>query len=180
MMGFGLIHIYCGDGKGKTSAAIGAAIRAAGRGKRVLLARFMKTEDSGELAALAQVPLITVLPDGEGFGFSWNMTDARRKAASDSYAGKLSMAWELAVGESEENAYDMLILDEVIGTCSLGFIREESLLAALRDKPQGLEVILTGRGPSEQLLEMADYVTEMTMVKHPYEHGVGARKGIEY
>ena len=78
----GLVQIYCGDGKGKTTAAIGAAVRAAGRGYRVLVARLLKTDDSGEVTGLSHVPNITVLPCGRNFGFSWNMTQVRRKAAA--------------------------------------------------------------------------------------------------
>ena len=154
----GLVQIYCGDGKGKTTAAIGAAVRAAGRGYRVLVARLLKTDDSGEVNGLVHIPGITVLPCDQNFGFSWNM----------------------ALGAGGEEPYDMLVLDEAIGACNLGFVDESGLIKALKEKPASLEVILTGRCPSEALQEQADYITEMVMRRHPYERGIGAREGIEY
>ena len=149
----GLIHIYCGDGKGKTTAAIGLAVRAAGRGKRVVIARFLKNDDSGEVGVLERVPGITLIPCRKSFGFTWN---------------------------SREKGADLLVLDEALGACSAGMIREERLLKLLDEKPEGLEVVLTGRSPSEELLARGDYVTRMEAVRHPYEKGIGARAGVEY
>ena len=176
----GLIHIYCGDGKGKTTAAVGLAVRAAGRGKRVLISRFLKTEDSGEVAVLRSIPGITVLPCDRNFGFSWNMTQVQRKAAALYYDHCLLNAWNMALGADGGEPYDMLVLDEAIGACNLGFVDEAGLVKALKEKPAALEVILTGRCPSEALRDQADYITEMVMRRHPYERGVGAREGIEY
>lgn len=176
----GLVHIYCGNGKGKTTAAIGAAVRAAGRGRRVLVARFLKTEDSGEVAGLAHVPGIRLLPCPGEFGFSWNMSPAERAAAASCYRGFLTQAWEAAAGAGGGPVYDMLVLDEAIAACSLGFVEEAELEEALKNRPSGLEVIITGRNPSRALLSQADYITEMVMRRHPYEKGIGAREGIEY
>ena len=108
----GLIHIYHGDGKGKTTAAIGSAVRAAGRGKRVLIARFLKTDDSGEVMGLAHVPGITLLPCDQNFGFSWEMSAVQRKAAALYYDNLLRMAWEMAAGLDGDPGYDMLVLDD--------------------------------------------------------------------
>ena len=176
----GLVQIYCGDGKGKPTAAIGAAVRAAGRGYRVLVARLLKTDDSGEVTGLSHVPGITVLPCGRNFGFSWNMTQVQRKAAALYYDHCLLNAWNMALGADGGEPYDMLVLDEAIGACNLGFVDEAGLVKALKEKPAALEVILTGRCPSEALRDQADYITEMVMRRHPYERGVGAREGIEY
>ena len=176
----GLIHIYHGDGKGKTTAAIGSAVRAAGRGKKVLIARFLKTDDSGEVMGLGHVPGITLLPCDENFGFSWEMSDVQRKAASLYYNNLFRMAWEMAAGQDGADGFDMLVLDEVIGACGLGFVREDVVVEMLRGKPGGLEVIMTGRGPSDELMECADYITEMVMRRHPFEKGISAREGIEY
>ena len=145
----GLVQIYCGDGKGKTTAAIGAAVRAAGRGYRVLVARLLKTDDSGEVTGLSHVPGITVLPCGRNFGFSWNMTQVQRKAAALYYDHCLLNAWNMALGADGGEPYDMLVLDEAIGACNLGFVDEAGLVKALKEKPAALEVILTGRCPSE-------------------------------
>lgn len=176
----GLVQIYCGDGKGKTTAAIGAAVRAAGRGYRVLVARLLKTDDSGEVTGLSHVPGITVLPCERNFGFSWNMTRDQREEAALYYNNCLLKAWNMALGADGGEPYDMLVLDEAVGACSLGFVDEAGLVKALEEKPSALEVILTGRSPSEALQGRADYITEMVMRRHPYERGVGAREGIEY
>ena len=172
----GLIHIYCGDGKGKTTAAIGAAIRAAGRGFRVLVLRLLKTDDSGEVNALQNIPEIHVLPCVRSFGFSWNMTPEQKEKAAVYYSEQMEKAWKMALDQE----IDMLVLDEAVGACTLGFIEEERLLELIGSKPEKLEVILTGRNPSETLLAAADYVTEMVMRAHPYTRGIPARKGIEY
>ena len=90
------------------------------------------------------------------------------------------MAWEMAAGLDGGPGYDMLVLDEVIGACGLGFVREDMVIGKLRSKPDGLEVVMTGRGPSDGLMECADYITEMVMGRHPFERGIPAREGIEY
>lgn len=176
----GLVHIYCGDGKGKTTAALGAAVRAAGRGKRTIIARFLKTDDSGELISLASIPQITILPSNRDFGFSWQMSPETRKTAALHYRDKFVKAWDMAEGEGGTAGYDMLVLDEIIGAVNLGFVDEEALLAALRERPEALEVILTGRNPSNALCFQADYLTEMKMHKHPFTEGIPSRQGIEY
>ncbi|MGN0372831.1 MAG: cob(I)yrinic acid a,c-diamide adenosyltransferase [Enterocloster sp.] len=173
----GLVHLYCGNGKGKTTAAMGAALRAAGRGRRVLIARFLKTDDSGEVAALKQVRGVTLLPCTKSFGFSWNMTEAQKKEAAVYYSSLLEMAWKTA---SQPQSIDMLVLDEIVAACTQGFVSEERLITLLKNKPEELEVILTGRSPSAELAACADYVTEMVMCRHPYEKGIKAREGIEY
>lgn len=176
----GLVHIYCGDGKGKTSAALGAAVRAAGRGKCVLIARFLKNEDSGEVITLGAVPAITLLASDQNFGFSWNMSQETKKAAGIYYMHNFMKAWSMAAGEEGEQGYDMLVLDEVITAVNLGFVDEQALLAALEERPPDLEVILTGRNPSKALCALSDYLTEMKLHRHPYDKGVPAREGIEY
>ena len=176
----GLIHIYCGDGKGKTTAALGAAVRAAGRGRRVLISRFLKTEDSGEVVSLSLLPGITLMPCFRNFGFSWQMSPETRKEAELYYGRSFKEAWRVAAGKEGGDGYDLLILDEVIGAVNLGFVDEMALIAALKERPEALEVILTGRNPSEALCSYADYLTEMKLRKHPFTEGIAARKGIEY
>ncbi len=172
----GLVHIYCGDGKGKTTASVGAAVRAAGSGKKVVIKRFLKNDQSGEVEVLKKIPEITLLPCTRQFGFSWKMSPQEREEAKTYYNEELEKAWKMALDQDS----DMLILDEAVGACSLGFINEERLLALISSKPEKLEVILTGRNPSKALLASADYVTEMVMRAHPYTRGIPARKGIEY
>lgn len=171
----GCIHIYCGDGKGKTSAAIGLAVRAAGRKKKVLIARFLKTDDSGEVMALKDIPDITVRPCEKTFGFYARMTEEQKVEAAEYYRQLLETSWMEA-----EAGYDMLVLDEIMAACGYGLVQEAWLLEHLRQKREGLEVVLTGRNPSEACIELADYVSEIRKVKHPYDQGTDAREGIEY
>lgn len=170
----GLIHIYCGDGKGKTSAAMGLALRAAGSGMKVLVLQFLKDGSSSEFASLSHVPGIEVVPQTRRFGFTWTMTPEEKGEAKAYYAGLLEDAF------ARGGAFDLLVLDEALGAQNAGLLEEARLLALLGQKPAALEVVLTGRGPTRALLDAADYVTEMRKVKHPFDQGVAARKGIEY
>ena len=160
-----LVHIYCGDGKGKTSAAVGMAVRAAGRGLKVVMVRFLKSDDSGEVAVLGHIPGITLLPCEKTFGFVSSMDRETRERAA---------RWNLAEGA------DLLILDEIMAAMTYGMVPEERVLEFLEARPGGLEVVLTGRSPSERILGAADYVSEIRKVRHPYDQGILARKGIEY
>lgn len=170
----GLIHIYCGNGKGKTTAALGLAVRAVGRGKRVRIARFLKTEDSGEVPVLRQIPGIDVLPCEKSFGFTFQMSDGVRREAALYYDSLL----EKAIKDAQD--VDLLILDEIIGACNGGLVEKEKLEIFLKGKPEALEVVLTGRRPWKEILGKADYVTEMEQRRHPFEQGIAAREGIEY
>lgn len=172
----GLIHIYCGDGKGKTTAAIGQAVRAAGRGKKVLAARFLKTDDSGEVSVLQNISGITVIPCDRTFGFVFRMKEEEKAEAAQYFTERFRKSIRQAI----DGGCDMLILDEIMASCNYGMVPEEEVIAFLKNKPEKLEVIMTGRGPSEELMELADYVTEMKMVKHPFTKGIPAREGIEY
>lgn len=172
----GLVHIYCGDGKGKTSAAVGLSVRAAGRGMKVLVVRFLKTENSGEVEVLRSIPGITVTPCDRTFGFVFRMTEEQKKEASVYYQNR----FDRAIQEVVKDQYDLLILDEILASCNYGMVNEQSVIQFLQNRPENLEVVLTGRDPSPKLLELADYVSEICMRKHPYEKGIQARKGIEF
>lgn len=172
----GCIHIYCGDGKGKTSAAVGLAVRAAGRGKKILIARFLKTDDSGEVPVLRHIPGIRVLPCRRSFGFTFRMTEQQRQEAAAYYRGQ----FQKACRETLEGNYDVMILDEILAACNAGLTEESQLLHFLEQKPAELEVVLTGRNPSPALIELADYVSVIQMQKHPFSQGIAAREGIEY
>ncbi len=176
-----MIHIYCGDGKGKTTAALGLAVRAAGRGKKVIIARFLKTDDSGEVPVLASIPGIRVLPCEKTFGFYFQMTEQQKAEAGMYYRELLEKIFAEALRERA----DVVILDEIMAALGYHFADEERLIELMKvfcpdDKLEERELILTGRNPSKRLLSLADYITEMKMVRHPYEKGIGARIGIEY
>jgi len=171
----GLIHLYCGEGKGKTTAAIGLAIRALGSGLRVVFVQFMKNQDTGELAVLNGLPGVTVLRGKAGNGFSFSMTDEEKEKTRLLHTEILREAIDLAA----EGNCDMLILDEAADACARGLIDAGLLEQFVRNKPERLELVLTGRNPVEWMIGLADYVSEIRKIKHPYDRGIPARAGIE-
>lgn len=172
----GLIHIYCGDGKGKTTASLGLSIRAAGRGQNVLIVRFLKTDDTGELPSLACIPNIEVTPCDRSFGFTFQMDEQTKIEAKNYYRKR----FEEACNKANSGEYDLLILDEIMSAYNYDMVEKENVIQFLINKPEDLEVVLTGRDPDKRLLDLADYVSEIRKVKHPFEQGIPARKGIEY
>ena len=174
-----LVHIYCGDGKGKTSAAVGMAVRAAGRGLKVVMVRFLKSDDSGEVAVLGHIPGITVIPCERTFGFVSAMDRETREQAARWNLEQFFRAVELADARLLNISLKQ-ILDENMAAMTYGMVPEERVLEFLEARPGGLEVVLTGRSPSERILGAADYVSEIQKVRHPYDRGILARKGIEY
>ena len=170
----GLIHLYCGEGKGKTTAAMGLALRAAGAGKRVLVLQFFKDGSSSEVQALGRFDNVEIVAHRRQFGFFWTLSDQEKREAAAYYSGIL----EEVMAKSGD--YDLLVLDEAMSACTNRVIDEGRLLALLADKPEGLEVVLTGRDPSQTMIDRADYVTEMKKIKHPFDRGVPARRGVEF
>lgn len=171
----GLIHIYYGDGKGKTTTGMGLITRAAGYGYRVLLYQFMKNNKTSERKILEQVENITIVDGLEQEKFSFQMTPEEKAERREFYGKQFKKITEMAVSED----YDVLFMDETIYTISAGLLDENLVLEFLRTKPEKLEVILTGNYPDERLLELADYVSEIRKVKHPFDRGQRARLGIE-
>lgn len=170
------VHLYCGDGKGKTTAALGLGLRCCGSGGRVLLAQFLKGSGSSELNAIEKLEGFDVLPGPAQVKFTFQMTEEERREA----AGFWLSFFRRAVSQAVEGGYRLLILDELAGAVSLGMVPEEEAAAFLKNRPEELEVAVTGRDPSPALLAEADYVSEIRAVRHPYEQGVSARRGIEY
>ena len=171
----GLIHIYTGDGKGKTTAGIGLALRFAGTGGKVLYCQFLKNDDSSELTILANLEQVTFLPSGKSFGFTFQMTEQTRQEATAHY----TLYFENILQKIRQESYGLLILDEILAADSQHFIPHEMLLSFLSQKPDSLEVVLTGRNPSDDILELADYISDIRKIRHPYDQGIPARKGIE-
>ena len=172
---FGLIHIYCGDGKGKTTAAVGLAVRCAGRGNKVLLGQFLKSRDSGELYSLAKLSDIEVMRGKESKKFTFQMNEEEKHALLIEH----NKMFEQVLEKIKNGGYSLLILDEVIGALNAKVFEMPKLIEFLRHKPENLEVVLTGRNPAPELVEIADYVSEMRKVKHPMDKGIMAREGIE-
>ncbi len=171
----GLIHIYCGDGKGKTTASIGLLIRAIGSGMKVLFVQFLKSSKTSELNILEKLDSVTILRGKSGNVFSFNMSQEEKDLSKKIHDENLKKAIEMV----NKGEYNMLILDEVIGAYNKGLLNKNILMDFLDNKPENLEVVLTGRGPDELLLEKADYVSEIKKVKHPYDKGIKSRIGIE-
>ncbi len=170
----GLVHIYCGDGKGKTTAAVGLAIRAAGAGKKVLFCQFFKSGESSEILELNQLPNIKTAHCHTVPGFYYKMTPEQQQQAQKDYSAMCQQVLQ------EAKNMDLLILDEVISACRYNVVNENELRQFIINKPEQLELVLTGRNPSPELLELADYVTEMRKIKHPFDQGIPARRGVEF
>lgn len=171
-----MVQLYCGEGKGKTTAAVGAAIRCAGAGGRVLFFQFLKGNSSSELNILNKLDGINLLDGFYSSKFVWDMSDSEKALAARFYSDKFN---EIA-GLVKNGEYDMLVTDEIFDAVDCGFVSIEQILHFLRIKPKGLEVVMTGRNPGRQLTEAADYVTYMQKIKHPFDRGISARKMIEY
>lgn len=171
-----MLHIYCGNGKGKTTAAMGLALRCAGREIPVLIAQFLKGADTGERRALAALPGVTLLPVPEEVKFSFRMNTAERAEAKNRFLCLCQEAERFLAA----HPHGLVVLDEACAAVSTGLLPLEALLAVLDSAPAESELVLTGREPAPALLERADYITEMKLVRHPFERGVRARRGIEY
>lgn len=172
----GFIHLYYGDGKGKTTAAIGLAVRAAGAGKNVLFAQFMKGGHTGEIETLQKIENIDILRSTKKFPFYKNMTSAEKKAQASIHNQMLDEIIEA----TQNGKYDLIILDEITYPYHWNLIDNKKLCHFLLSGQGRTEIVCTGRNPDTFFLEYADYITEMKCVRHPYESGVPARKGIEF
>ncbi|MDH5696566.1 MAG: cob(I)yrinic acid a,c-diamide adenosyltransferase [Dehalococcoidia bacterium] len=170
----GLVQVFTGDGKGKTSAAIGAVIRALGHGLRVYIVYFMKGDyPYGERSILSQLSNVTMASFGsKGFIDPTNIKPEEKEQAKRA----LVAAREAMLSGS----YDLVVLDEVNLAAAWKLIELDDVVRLIDDKPKDVELILTGRRANTQLIKLADLVTEMLKIKHPYDEGVTARKGIEY
>ncbi|MBR4206066.1 MAG: cob(I)yrinic acid a,c-diamide adenosyltransferase [Clostridia bacterium] len=169
-----MIHLYHGDGKGKTTAAVGLAARAAGAGMRVLFAQFFKDGSSSEIASLNLLPGVTTAHPGLHYGRFKTMTDKQRSEIHQSYCAMLSDVIRRAAD------FDLIVLDEAVSAFGYGMLEKDELLGFLRDEGGRREIVLTGRNPAPELKKLADYVTEMKKEKHPFDVGVTARRGVEY
>ncbi len=170
----GLTQLYTGDGKGKTTAAAGLALRALGNGFGVLFVQFMKGRPSGEVDMLARCggERICILREWDEH-FVVGEPNERE-------VGMVRSLWERTVRRVAEDTPDLLVLDEVVVAIACGLLEEERLLRFLRERPASMEVVMTGRGASQRLIEASDLVTRMQKVKHYYDRGQKARRGIEY
>lgn len=194
----GLIHLYYGDGKGKTTAAVGLCIRAAGNKKRVLFTQFMKDGSSGEISILKELPQADVLWGNVPYGFYSRMDDEGKRLFAkeqeklfqkilekiEEERKRISDCTQNVPEPEKTSAKDgvsmLLVMDEITYACSFRLIDCVRLQNLLNNKPDFLEIVMTGRNPEEFLVDAADYVTEMKCEKHPFEKGISARKGVEF
>lgn len=170
-----LVILNTGNGKGKTTAALGTAFRAMGHGWRVCMVQFIKGKwKPGEVRMAQKVPAgqFEIIPMGEGF--TWESENLNKDKAT------AQRAWEIAKTKLLSGEYQLMILDEITYTISYNFLELEDILETIRNRPSNVNVILTGRRAHPALVELADLVSEVQEVKHPYRQGILAQVGIEY
>ena len=165
-----MLHIYNGEGKGKTTAAMGLALRAIGHGKKVVILQFLKSGTSGELMPLTKLGA-TVISGKPGSKFVSAMSAEEKKETRKIHDEHLKMALGMS--------FDLLILDEACAALKYDLVDPELIRKAISLKSER-EIVMTGRDPAQFLLDAADYITDMVCVRHPYERGITAREGIEY
>ena len=171
----GKLHVYYGGGKGKTTAAMGLAVRAAGAGKKVLIAQFMKDSRTSERRILKEIMEITLCPVPERVKFSFQMNEKEKFGQLQDNERQF-----ITIGEKlKEQNYDMVILDEVLYALKNQLLSELTLKDFLEQKPEEMEVVLTGNYLPEFVEKKADYISEMKKIRHPFDAGLPARKGIE-
>lgn len=170
----GLVIINTGHGKGKSTAAFGQALRAAGQGLKVCIIQFIKGQaKTGEALAFTTAFPGQVELHLAGTGFTWQQDMETVKEAALS-------GWQLAREKIASDAYDLMVLDELTYLIGLGLIPEDEVIALFRARPKRLHLVITGRDASQGLIEYADLVTEMRAIKHPFQKGIKAQKGIEF
>jgi len=167
----GKVHIYTGNGKGKTTAALGLALRAIGAGYKVYIIQFLKSQDYSELKSLKPLKKVTL----KRFGQKSFIYSKGNKV--DNSEAKKALTWSKKIIKS--NKFNVVILDEVFLATWFRLVKVGDLVKLIKSKPKNVELVLTGRKASPQIIKLADYVTEMKEVKHPYQKGLQARKGIE-
>ena len=173
----GFVQIYTGNGKGKTTAAIGQGIRAYGNGLKVIMVQFLKSGKTGELNTIDEL--------GENFeifrfekkrGFVWTLTEEEKLEVKK----EVKVAYDFILDVIENCKCDMLIIDEIMGVLKNEFLSVEDVLNLIRKKPKNMELIMTERKVAEEIVDKANLVTEMKEIKHYYKEGVPARKGVEF
>ncbi|MBQ5760584.1 MAG: cob(I)yrinic acid a,c-diamide adenosyltransferase [Clostridia bacterium] len=174
----GCIQLYYGDGKGKTTAAMGQIVRCVGHGMKVLVYQFLKEPNSGEVEVIRNLPGVEYIANEGQIPFLFNLTPEQQAHFREQW-GKV---WEVVKEKYYSGAYDLVVLDEVIDAYNLGTIDKEDLHAVMDNRPQGTELVITGHQYGMDLSELfkrADYVTKMVKEKHPFDEGMPCRKGIE-
>ena len=169
-------HIYYGDAKGKTTAAIGLAVRAAGSKMKVLFVQFLKTEFSGERHILSHTENVTLTFCPLELKFTFDMDDKEKAQAAKIFKGIFDNAVTTALTEK----YDMVVLDEVFEAINAHMLSESEVYEFITNAPSSMEIVMTGHNPPQKFMDCADYITEFKKIKHPYDRGITGRIGIEF
>lgn len=173
----GMVQVYMGNGKGKTTAALGLGLRAAGHGFRVIMVQFLKGSNSGELQAVKHLaPNFEIVRLENVPGFFWTLSKAEKKQLEE----EIRKNWEYIQRLATEEEYQVMILDEILAVVENGLLGLEEVINLIKTRSVKLELVFTGRNLPLQLLEFVDLITEMKEVKHYFHEGVAARAGIEY
>ncbi len=174
----GLTLVFTGDGKGKTTAAIGLTVRAAGNKMRVFFLQFIKGQwKTGERDILRSLPGVNLEVTGRGFTIE---SLRNPNIPIEDHAAAAAHGWQVAQQIVRQGEYDLVVLDEVLGAVTAGLIPLDELVALVRAKPQTVHLVLTGRGAAPELVEVADLVSEIQPIKHPFDRGIKAQRGIEF
>ena len=171
-----MIHVYYGDGKGKTTAAVGIAARAAGSKMKVLFVQFLKTEFSGERHTLSHTENVTLTFCPLELKFTFEMDEKEKQQASKIFKGIFDRSVTTALTER----YDMVVLDEIFDVVNHDMVSEAEVYEFFTNAPKSMEIVMTGHNPPERFIEVADYVTEFKKIKHPYDKGITGRIGVEF
>lgn len=171
----GLVHIYYGEGKGKTSAALGLAMRASGADLRVLVVQFNKGSDSSEIKSLNKMGIDSIRVQDED-GYVPFMEDDKKSKCLKNYQRCFAKVFATVSSDT----YDVIILDELLAALETGMVEIQQVVDLIQQKSAQVELIITGRYPTNELIGMADYVSEIKLIKHPFNNGVFSRLGIEY
>jgi len=173
----GLVQVYTGNGKGKTTAALGQGLRCAGNGLKVYMVQFLKSSNSGELESVKKLyPEFQIFRFERPRGFFWTLKDKEKEELKED----IDKALQFCSRVVKNIECDVLILDEVMGALNNGLVPLNELLDLIKNKPDKMEIILTGRDVPQEIIDRADLVTEMREIKHYFKAGVAARKGIEF
>jgi cob(I)alamin adenosyltransferase len=174
----GLTVVYTGDGKGKTTAAVGLTVRAAGNGMRVFFLQFIKGQwKSGEREILRSLPGVDLEVTGRGFTIEGLRNP---NIPMEDHAAAAAHGWQVAQRIVHSGGYDVVVLDEVLGAVTAGLVPLDELLELVRTKPNEVHLVLTGRGAPPELIEIADLVSNVQPIKHPFDRGIKAQRGIEF
>lgn len=180
-----MIELYCGKGKGKTTAAIGLCVRAAGNNIPVIIAQFLKDDTSGEMEILSGLEGVKLIHTDEFYGFVCHMTEIEKEKTKESLCGMLDRIekeierFTQPASSVTDDITAVVVLDELTHACNFDFIDEDKVCEMFKKYPN-VEFVVTGREPSDKLCQIADYISEINQIRHPYQKGIDARKGIEF